>query len=264
LGIKEHCRFRKVQFAFVFWTEEVAAICHAIVVELAGRPSLGNDLKMIVVNMTSLGLSVLTCHISSMGCFVTWPGSEGIPHGDRGAVEQRFTGYEFDEARRKGMDFGASTPHLNEAFASAEEECSRFLRRRRHSNDLYITLGWAKYSFSSSFPVYEEAAPGSVTSFGVGTNLFRLRHRVRLRHLGKVMSNALIYHRASPLLAHSEGGQERWAYSVGWRERLKLSSLHEFRASEESRYHYSFVAIEASVDYLSAKSCPVLRNLFLD
>jgi len=27
----------------------VAAICHAIVVELAGRPSLGNDLKMIAI-----------------------------------------------------------------------------------------------------------------------------------------------------------------------------------------------------------------------
>jgi len=27
--------------------EEVAAICHAVIVELAGRPSLGNDLKMI-------------------------------------------------------------------------------------------------------------------------------------------------------------------------------------------------------------------------
>jgi len=27
----------------------VAAICHAVVVELAGRPSLGNDLKMIAI-----------------------------------------------------------------------------------------------------------------------------------------------------------------------------------------------------------------------
>jgi len=49
LGIKEHCRFRKVQFVFVFWTEEVAAICHVVVMELAGRPSLGNDLKMIAI-----------------------------------------------------------------------------------------------------------------------------------------------------------------------------------------------------------------------
>jgi len=49
LGIKEHCRFRKIQFVFVFWTEEVAAICHAVVVELAGRPSLGNDLKMTAI-----------------------------------------------------------------------------------------------------------------------------------------------------------------------------------------------------------------------
>jgi len=49
LGIKEHCRFRKVQFVFVFWTEEVAAICHAVVVELAGRPTLGNDLRMIAI-----------------------------------------------------------------------------------------------------------------------------------------------------------------------------------------------------------------------
>jgi len=45
--IKEHCRFRKVQFVFVFWMKEVAAICHAVVMELSGRPSLGNDLKMI-------------------------------------------------------------------------------------------------------------------------------------------------------------------------------------------------------------------------
>jgi len=29
--------------------EEVAAICLAVVVELAGQPSLGNDLKMIVI-----------------------------------------------------------------------------------------------------------------------------------------------------------------------------------------------------------------------
>jgi len=28
---------------------EVAAICHAVVVELADRPSLGNDLKMIAI-----------------------------------------------------------------------------------------------------------------------------------------------------------------------------------------------------------------------
>jgi len=49
LHIKEHCRFRKVQFVFVFWTEEVTAICHAVIVELAGRPNLGNDLKMIAI-----------------------------------------------------------------------------------------------------------------------------------------------------------------------------------------------------------------------
>jgi len=49
LGIKEHCGFRKVQFVFVFWTEEVAAICHAVAVELASLPSLGNDLKMIAI-----------------------------------------------------------------------------------------------------------------------------------------------------------------------------------------------------------------------
>jgi len=49
LGIKEHCRFRKVQFVFVFWAEEVTAICHDVAVELAGRPSLGNDLKMIAI-----------------------------------------------------------------------------------------------------------------------------------------------------------------------------------------------------------------------
>jgi len=29
--------------------EEVATICHAFVVELAGRHSLGNDLKMIAI-----------------------------------------------------------------------------------------------------------------------------------------------------------------------------------------------------------------------
>jgi len=96
-----------------------------------------------------------------------------------GPVEQRFTGYEFDEARRKVVGFGASTPHLKEAFASVEEGCTRFTRRRRHSNNLYMTLGRAKYSFSSSFPVYEEAALGPVTSLEGGTNLIRLRHLVR-------------------------------------------------------------------------------------
>jgi len=30
--------------------EEVAAICHAVIVELAGRPSLGSDLKMIAIH----------------------------------------------------------------------------------------------------------------------------------------------------------------------------------------------------------------------
>jgi len=45
---------------------------------------------------------------------------------------------------------------------------------------------------------------------------------------------------------------------------LKIIAIrNEFRASEESRYHYSFMAIEASVGHLSAKSCPVLHNLFL-
>jgi len=29
--------------------EEVAAICHAVIVELASRPSLGKDLKMIAI-----------------------------------------------------------------------------------------------------------------------------------------------------------------------------------------------------------------------
>jgi len=50
-----------------------------------------------------------------------------------GPIEQRFTGCELDEARRKGVGFGASMPHLKEAFASAEEGCTRFIRRRRHS-----------------------------------------------------------------------------------------------------------------------------------
>jgi len=40
--------FQKVQFV-VFWTEEVAAICRAVIVELASQPSLGNDVKMIVI-----------------------------------------------------------------------------------------------------------------------------------------------------------------------------------------------------------------------
>jgi len=45
---------------------------------------------------------------------------------------------------------------------------------------------------------------------------------------------------------------------------LKMIAIrNEFRASEESRYQYSFVAIEASVGGLSAKSGPVLRNLYL-
>jgi len=50
-----------------------------------------------------------------------------------GPVEQRFAGYKFDEARRKGVGFGTLMPHLKEAFASAEEGCTRFIRRRRHS-----------------------------------------------------------------------------------------------------------------------------------
>jgi len=45
---------------------------------------------------------------------------------------------------------------------------------------------------------------------------------------------------------------------------LKMIAIrNEFRASEESRYHYSFVAIEASVGHLSAKSRLVLHKLFL-
>jgi len=49
LGIEEHCRFRKVQFVFVFWTEDVAAICHAVVVELTVGPFSAYDLKMIAI-----------------------------------------------------------------------------------------------------------------------------------------------------------------------------------------------------------------------
>jgi len=42
---------------------------------------------------------------------------------------------------------------------------------------------------------------------------------------------------------------------------LKMTAIrNEYRTSEESRYH---VAIEASIGRLSAKSCPVLHNLFL-
>jgi len=47
-----------------------------------------------------------------------------------GPVEQRFTGYEFDEARRKRMGFGALSPLSQEAFASAEEGGTRFNRRK--------------------------------------------------------------------------------------------------------------------------------------
>jgi len=43
----------------------------------------------------------------------------------------------------------------------------------------------------------------------------------------------------------------------------RIATRNEFRASEESRYHYSFVAIEASVGRLSAKFCSVLHNVFL-
>jgi len=39
-----------------------------------------------------------------------------------------------------------------------------------------MTLSRVKYSFHSFFPVYEEASPGPVTSFGGGTNLVRLQH----------------------------------------------------------------------------------------
>jgi len=40
---------------FVFWTEEVAAICLAVVLEQAGLPSLGNDLKMIALRPDNEG-----------------------------------------------------------------------------------------------------------------------------------------------------------------------------------------------------------------
>jgi len=45
---------------------------------------------------------------------------------------------------------------------------------------------------------------------------------------------------------------------------LKMIAIrNKFRASEDSRYHYTFVATEASVGPLLSKSCPVLHNLFL-
>jgi len=51
-----------------------------------------------------------------------------------GPVEQRFTGYEFDEARRKGMGFdawsllagGTRFNRRKEALASADEGGTRF------------------------------------------------------------------------------------------------------------------------------------------
>jgi len=52
--------------------------------------------------------------------------------------------------------------------------------------------------------------------------------------------------------------------SLGNDLKMKIIVIrNEFRASEESRYHYSFMVIEASMGHLSAKSCPVLHNLFL-
>jgi len=44
---------------------------------------------------------------------------------------------------------------------------------------------------------------------------------------------------------------------------LKMIAIrNKFKAHEESRYHNSFVAIEASVGRVSAKYCPFLHNLF--
>jgi len=62
-----------------------------------------------------------------------------------------------------------------------------------------------------------------------------------------------IYHRANPLLVHSEGGQERWAYSEGWRERLKLSSLHSplpyfFRPRKTKYYFVSWPSVPLKWD----------------
>jgi len=49
LGHKRALQVPKSPICLVFWTEEVAAICHAVVVKLAGRPSLGIDLKTIAI-----------------------------------------------------------------------------------------------------------------------------------------------------------------------------------------------------------------------
>jgi len=48
-------------------------------------------------------------------------------------VEQRFTGYKLDEARRKWVGFSASMARLKDTLASAEEGYTRFGRRRMHS-----------------------------------------------------------------------------------------------------------------------------------
>jgi len=49
-----------------------------------------------------------------------------------GPIEQRFTGYELDEARRKGVGFGTLTPRLKETLALAEEGCTHFGKERMH------------------------------------------------------------------------------------------------------------------------------------
>jgi len=55
-------------------------------------------------HVTFLGLSVLRCHISSMGCFVIWPGSEGIPHGgSRGPLNR---GLPDTNLMRRGVEDG--------------------------------------------------------------------------------------------------------------------------------------------------------------
>jgi len=47
-----------------------------------------------------------------------------------GSFEHRFTGYEFDEARSRGMGFGALSPFSQEALALADEGGTRFNRRK--------------------------------------------------------------------------------------------------------------------------------------
>jgi len=57
-------------------------------------------------------------------------------------------------------------------FDASFEGCTRF-SRRRHSNDLYMTLARAKYFFGSSSPIYEEAAPGFIASLEGGIDFVR-------------------------------------------------------------------------------------------